>query len=871
MAKKTGSASVEPGWWSWRDVVKNRHLLGIPHFQRGSVWDHGNRVALLESLFHASPCGSFVLWRPEASATDVGGPLLLSDANRGAPWVPGKALWLVDGQQRSRALLALYEELIRDNNASRHLICRGDLERLGAIWQQKTVISSDGSSDSLAEDDAFAADSAELDTDTLEVKQESDSEVSKVSPESIWFVSLPAMQLSLRKNGKLLFASWAAKTKTTRSSIFRLSVPALERLNDRGQSIPNPNAMYGLVPLTAMLAMAGENGSERRGRISAALQRFAGGTPDYDELQELVPWGPHFLRRFAGEVPANGNGVEWHTWRKVETTASAIAPVKELADLFASKSELFKAFRQMLDGARFAIGYLPSSSIREAVDAYVRINRAGIRVRTEERALAVLTRVNPHVLDGLNGYIKIRDGGRTNVDARAALSHDSDKELGFAPWMNTVVRYTALSLLGRDALRWLDAESIDQREFLTTLDRLVMDSSTKTDRARFRNEPLDAPALVTHAMTHGTAALALLDSVLSQELCFDHRMARPAIRPLIPVLELLYYVEAGLLEDWRIHAKANAGVRGALAGAVALSLMAPYQNAKEMDDLIKAIHAPDAGVPSPKKLNSPGKEESFRQGLARYMQALITEENPSNAWVMPSADKLRYWDRDASIPKRELPALASRISNLSKEAVSMNHPMLGWLYAVERRNKAREFSWKAQWDGFDRYRDANPKGTPRLGIPRPDATSGYREEALGEIRNGTIMGSLYPEKQHIVPFANIRSVLKDTDRGGRSAAHRIGNFTWLSSRQNGLDALSNRWTVIDEAKEGHNLAARGLSPKAIATYHRVRDALLQISADETPAQVSSDFDAFCELRREWLVDQVMGWFEEHTVALRAFL
>ena len=201
----------------------------------------------------------------------------------------------------------------------------------------------------------------------------------------------------------------------------------------------------------------------------------------------------------------------------------------------------------------------------------------------------------------------------------------------------------------------------------------------------------------------------------------------------------------------------------------------------------------------------------------------------------------------------------------------MNHPMLGWLYAVERRNGAKEFSWEAQWNGFARDRDANPSRTPLLGIPRPAATAGYREEPLSDGRAGTTIGSLAPEKQHIVPFANIRGALGETERGGRSSAHQIGNFTWLSSRQNGLDALSNRWTVIDEAREGNNLAARGLSPVAIAAYHRVRDGLLQPPAEGTAAQVGTYFAAFCELRREWLVGQLMDWFEEHTVAIRKYL
>jgi hypothetical protein len=871
MATKIGSAASKPGWWSWKEVVKNRRLLGIPHFQRGSVWDHGNRVALLESLYHASPCGSFVLWRPEQGSKDVGGPLLLSEAERGAPWEPSAALWLVDGQQRSRSLLALYKELLRNNDASNRLICRSDLARLEASWPQKTSSVVDEASLSLPDEES--AENGKVDSDALasEQKQEGDAGTQELTPDSIWFVSLPAMQLSHRKNGKPLFATWGDKTKTTRGSMFRLMTPAMKRFNERGKDIPNPSAQHGLVPLAALIALVDEDWSERRTRIAKTLNDFAAGAPDIEQLDALVPWGPHFVRSFAGEVRPKSADTYWYTWKDVPCSAPYQSPVQELAALFLAKNSPFESFRRMLEGDRFATGFLPSSSVREAIDAYVRINRAGIRVRTEERALAILTRVNPGVLDGLNAYLKDRHNGHALSDARSALTHDSDKELGFAPWMNTVVRYAALALVGRDAILWLNAEAADQREFLTTLDRIVTQTVTSKDRERMRDPDANAQRLVADAIRRSSAALSLLDHLLCEELSLDHRMARPAIRPLIPLLDLLYYVEPEMLEHWRDNKGASTVERNALAGAVAISLIAPHQDAKEMRGLIDAVHSSMATVdPSkPKRFASSDPEKRLKMGLRAYLAALTGSDNDPS-WTAPSAGSITLSDT-AQSGKKVLVPLQDRVSNLSKESASMNHSMLGWLYAVERRNGAKEFSWEAQWEGFERDRSAASGGASRLGIPRSDFTSGYREEALSEGRAGTTIGGLSPEKQHIVPFANVRGVLSEVGRGGTSIAHRIGNFTWLSSRQNGLDALSNRWTVIDEAREGSNLAARGFSPEVIDAYHGVRDALLSAPPKERHAEVQSAFEGFAELRREWLVGQLMGWFEEHTVAIRKYL
>ena len=86
-------------WWSWADIVKYAHQLGIPNFQRGAVWGVANRTALLESMFEQSPCGSFVLWQPadDGEPRRHGVPVL--SRSFGQDTAP---MWLVDGQQRTR-------------------------------------------------------------------------------------------------------------------------------------------------------------------------------------------------------------------------------------------------------------------------------------------------------------------------------------------------------------------------------------------------------------------------------------------------------------------------------------------------------------------------------------------------------------------------------------------------------------------------------------------------------------------------------------------------------------------------------------------------------------------------------------------------
>ena len=85
----------------------------IPHFQRGLVWNESMRAALLESLFLDTPCGSVVLWRPPpGDPSRIGVPL-----GRRVGAAVDAPLFIVDGQQRIRSLLAMQQliELLGDH------------------------------------------------------------------------------------------------------------------------------------------------------------------------------------------------------------------------------------------------------------------------------------------------------------------------------------------------------------------------------------------------------------------------------------------------------------------------------------------------------------------------------------------------------------------------------------------------------------------------------------------------------------------------------------------------------------------------------------------------------------------------------------
>jgi hypothetical protein len=182
----------------------------------------------------------------------------------------------------------------------------------------------------------------------------------------------------------------------------------------------------------------------------------------------------------------------------------------------------------MLTGDRFAVGWLPPGDVSAAIDAYVRINRAGIRVQPEERALALMSRARPELLDDLADFAGKRDGGDAIEDQRALLSHESDRQMGFSVWMTVVTRYTTLALLGDYARHWLGLSAIDKDTFGYRLDRVGPNETAAGKKMWARPGYATPGEVIRECAERATSTLLLFDAVLSQNLYLDHRMARPS-------------------------------------------------------------------------------------------------------------------------------------------------------------------------------------------------------------------------------------------------------------------------------------------------------------------------------------------------------
>jgi hypothetical protein len=540
--------------------------------------------------------------------------------------------------------------------------------------------------------------------------------------------------------------------------------------------------------------------------------------------------------------------------------------VNLLAGLFTPAWEaVFDRFTDMLGGSRFAVGWLPPSDVSDAIDAYVRINRAGIRVRPEERALALLSRARPDLLDDLADYIRKRDGGDLIEDQRTLLAHESDRQMGFSVWMTAVTRYTTLALLGDAARRWLALSAIDKDTFGYRLDRVGTDETEAGKKTWARSNFATPEDVIRECSERATPALLLLESVLSEELLLDHRMARPPARALYPLIDLFYRVPAAELE----LLGQNSSFRKVIARLLHWTLLAPYIDQPDLEQLIVDVHGVDERIAS--KESAPLKpwdghrtelHECLRSAILRYQKSLLTiwhrkrDVIAENHFSEPLCiDGLPVY---AALNRLALDAFTSEIRN----ARSLQHPAVGWLYAIERRGNAREFDWDAQQSGYST--SGGKRGVPNAPV---EGTT----EAL-ELQRGH--GFAGPEKQHLVPFTIARQIVdKGGTRATASPSNAIGNLTWLSQRQNGLDALADRWTVMDQQSDADNLAARGMF--ASVTVNGLERMVIDVYEELSrrviagPESWRADrrrmlqlYEAFCNGRAAWIVDQMRGWLEE---------
>jgi len=213
----------------------------------------------------------------------------------------------------------------------------------------------------------------------------------------------------------------------------------------------------------------------------------------------------------------------------------------------------------------------------------------------------------------------------------------------------------------------------------------------------------------------------------------------------------------------------------------------------------------------------------------------------SNRPLRRIVDRLRGGHAGLTADKKRLVDRLAQSNSLQDRYVLL-------LYWLIRRNRARDFSYR------------------NLGGERPDREPGCNGHQPGEERR--VQASERPEKQHIIPFSKIASIVDDApSRARHGSANNIGNLTYISSALNSFDTgLGDR--LIDPSLEGevegdnlraHMLLADG-EGNPIEEYNRVKEVFKSENSDRKTAE--SPFRDFCAKRRALVAQAFLTWLEE---------
>lgn len=764
-------------WTSWSDLIDLAPEVGIPHFQRGHVWEHGHVAALLESMFEGSPCGSMVLWRPPASssgpAADIGEALVREKSAE-------VSQWLIDGQQRMRSLLGVLWDAANDPPSLMAPTTRSALHGRKSCWQVAPVFHD------VASDPEGA------------VTPDGEGGWVDDGASRTWFVSLPRLA-SIAGDSS---GPWTSDdvALAARFSPFRyLSRRRPMGLTEAGKR-PAPRGPRGLVPMSFVLAR-----SDEESRLDL---EGIGSETNPEALGRELPWVPHCLTGF-GDTP-------WSRVLDDEILRQGWTLLR--AQLAGSRGTVL---RRLVTGKWFAVGWLPEDcSFDDAVAAYVRINRAGVRVRPEERAFAELIRHLPQAPVALRRYSEAHQEGMwkgTGTDGdshdRRWLAHATERSFGFALWMRAAIRDLTIALVPESATKagWLSPDSIERW--------------TIQDRLRKPKEGIWERILVVPE--RASCILLVLDHLLSDFLRLDNPMALPDARSLLPMMDLLARQETLLRPD-----PERERARDVVLGNLLLwSMVHPYLKQDEMEDLLAAAARPG------------GAHVAIEAMVRALLDVYLADESGDPTAPLPS------------VIGRLVPLVAASFDRQRQQARTLKDRTVGFLYGIERRMReasgeavAREFDW-SQIPYAGELRKELP-----LQARWPDPPEGVRAPDLAL------------ERQHIVPFALARQLVPKppANHAAASDVNSVANLTWLTQRQNSFDGGLGANMVDLRLEPTARLDARGLSGPARLAYDEI---FTRWSAQRQEGWKSSEADkaafrAFREARGRWIADQMNRWLEE---------
>lgn len=809
-------------YWSIQKLLEESSSIGVPHFQRGYVWNEANISALLESLYFDTPCGNIVLWKiPEmdkSKSEDYGVPLTAqNDKNKIEQFI-------IDGQQRTRSLLSVF--------------CpdKGSTEAAGNSTENNDTEDKNDSdqSDENATDNqkhipyVWAVNLARFAEKVLDDQYKDLLDFPSHNPAGLFIkIRDPHKQ----KEAYIEYVKEKIKNVKAPKEDATESHDATNTKGDektKKQTItfsPEYRCQYNFIPLSFFFNLGDP------ANVTAKNEK---------EMQYTVVPYSSLSRSLGDYIVENDDKVKDENDSKKETEEKKIL-FDELPDnaifikykgspnegtLQDLLNDLKSKLAEMLE-RQLAVRVLNTTDLSDVIHTFIRINSGGKAVQEEEKTLARLVQLSPEKTDDKEKkgafsvlkdlFNKIHPGEATGINEH--LQRLKENRFGFRLFIRVFVlaaNYHTGKAMGTQAMSF---SAIQNNE------RLESEEGQKKIPAIW-----DCVESVT---------LAVYD-LLTEKLHFDTLAFLPDSRSLRPVFMLLIKYP-GFLENNKIK-----DIYKSHFAYILLSLLlgAGDSEIDIMNFVTQIRNSPLDGCSLLKLLTTAPREKitglkAEDDKLKQFIEATFLKD--CNA-LMTIWEKIRNAGNEGSLEdnlKKKFPSV---------KALTNRYILL--LYVLERHLGAVDFYGKS----LKNIKDENKKD---LDFSR-FSNSGREIKANMESVCGQSENP--PEKQHIVPYYWLHKGGEDAEptkgRKSNDDANNIGNITYISHELNHYETgLGKYWLNLGEA-DAILLRGHIISEDAKKLYNSMTPNTA-ISMDK-----ESNFDNWVKQRQADIAKAFCTWVEE---------
>jgi len=758
--------------WSIQKLLQESSSIGIPHFQRGYVWNEANISALLESLYFDTPCGNIVLWKipkmDKSKSEDYGVPLTAQNDKNNIEQ------FIIDGQQRTRSLLSVFcpgkgsTEAAGNGTENNDTEDKNDSEQsdenatdaqknIPYVWAVNLARFAETVLDDEYKDllDFPSHNPAGLFVKIRDPYKQKEAYIEYVK-EKIKNVKAPKEDATETHDATNTKGDEKTKKQTiTFSPEYRcqynfIPLSFFFNLGDPANVTAKKEMQYTVVPYSS-LSRSSDVDSEENDDIFVKVKNEEESKKETEEKKRLFD-----------KLPDDAIFIKYNETPQEDT-------LKELLNTLKNK------LKEMLE-RQLAVRVLNTTDLSDVIHTFIRINSGGKAVQEEEKTLARLVQLSPEKTDdkekkGAFSVLKdlfkeIHPGEATGINEH--LQRLKENRFGFRLFIRVFVlaaNYHTGKAMGTQAMSF---SAIQNNE------RLESEEGQKKIPAIW-----DCVKSVT---------MAVYD-LLTENLHFDTLAFLPDSRSLRPVFMLLIKYPK-FMEDNKIKDAYKPHMAYIL---LSLLLGAGDSEIDIMNFVTQIRNSPLDGCSLLKLLTTAPREKitvdkiceitglkAEDDNLKQFIEATFLED--CNA-LMTIWEKIRNAGNEGSLEdnlKKKFP----KVNALTNRYILL-------LYVLERHLGAVDFYGSS----LEKIEDENKN---ELDFSRFNNHEPIKREIKANMESVCGQSENPPEKQHIVPYYWLHP--ENEGRKSNDYANNIGNITYISHELNHYETgLGKYWLNLGAA------------------------------------------------------------------------